>query len=217
MNLSAFRVPRGDRLFVVGTTGSGKTKLMEKLVPLCGPYLLVHDGKGRIDWPGFHLHRSLDTLFRDTYPWLAYRPPHEAIHSPDAAEPFFEYAFKRGETVVYVDEVRTIAKGDVWPVWYHACVTRGRELGVTMLSGTQRPARVPLELMSETERVIAFRLNLKRDRDRLEEVTGLDQEVLSGMLLPKHYWWHVRIGEDPQGPFHLALPQPALPLRTEVA
>lgn len=205
LSLSEFRVPRGDRLFIVGTTGSGKTKLSERLVPMLGRYLLVHDGKGRIEWPGFHRHEQLHTLMSDRYPWLLYRPTHDAVHNPDAAEPFYEFAYRRGETVVYTDEVRTIAKGDVWPVWYHACQTRGRELGVTMVNGTQRPSRIPLELLSESESIIAFRLNLDRDRQRIEEVTGINPEVLTGRALPKHYFWHTWIGEDPRGPFHLHL------------
>ncbi|HEX4622242.1 MAG TPA: hypothetical protein VH208_11805, partial [Myxococcaceae bacterium] len=41
-----------DRATFLGQTGSGKTFLAEQLVRTRG-FVVVHDGKGRIEWPGF--------------------------------------------------------------------------------------------------------------------------------------------------------------------
>lgn len=196
-------------MLALGTTRSGKTELMKWLVPHLGPHIVVHDGKGRINWPNFHLHTQGETLQHDRWPWLIYRPPHEHIGEPDEAEPFYEWIFNRGHTVCYTDEMLTITKNGRAPMWWKACQTRGGELGISMVNGTQRPSWIPQEMLSEPEYAVLFRLNLPADRKRAAELCEIDDELLGPRALPKHYWYFVELGEQAEGPYHLRLPPAA--------
>jgi len=191
-----------DRAAFVGQTGSGKTTLAEHVCAL-RPYVVVLDPKGRIDWRGYEVHTRLERLTTSTMPRLIYKPVYDELQDADTMDLFFQWMFRRGNTALYVDEIYAIARGDVYPFHLGACLTRGREVGVVVYSATQRPARVPQIIFSESEHVYCFKLKLPQDRERMSDITGLDPDSIGA--LPKHQFYYAPQDGEPAGPLTLRL------------
>lgn len=189
-------IPRfNERAILVGRTGSGKTTLAEHICRHF-PYVVVYDPKRRIEWTGFARYDTLAEVLGapDWQTHLIYAPiVQERLDvrgdfAPQVNE-FFWWVFERGNTFLYVDEVKLITRGDFAPMGYRAVITSGRELNIAVMSATQRPRRIPQEILSETEHVYAFALQLQQDRDRMVEVTGESFPPLSG-----HDFAYLRVG-----------------------
>lgn len=191
-----------DRAVFVGQTGCGKTTLA-RLALAARPYVAVFDVKGTLKWPGYELCRSIREVAKCRADRILYRPGWQELHDEAAHDAFFEWAYRRQNTTVYVDEIFGIAKGDRYPDYFGACLTRGRERGVALWGATQRPMRCPQVLWSESEHVYVFRLRLPQDRQRIEEVTGLRNELVAA--IPKHDFYYVPQDGDAVGPLKLAL------------
>lgn len=191
-----------DRAALVGQTGSGKTTLAEVL---CNqrPYVVAIDPKGMLEWDGYHVHTTLEALTQDRYPRLIYRPTYAELSDPETMDLAFQWVYERQQTALYVDEIYGIAEGDQAPYHYKACLTRGRERGVVVYTATQRPARVPQVMFSESEHVYCFHLKLPRDRERVEDMTGISEEAIAG--LPKWHFYYAPQEGEPIGPLTLDL------------
>lgn len=199
-------LPRStDRAAFVGQTGAGKTFLARYALQ-SQPYVVVHDGKGMLDWPEYRLVRKLRDLVKldpRAHPRIIYRPNPEEAQSPIYCNGFFRWVYERRNTTLYVDETFALFIGGLWPPYHHACVTRGRERKVVVWSGMQRPSWIPIVILSESEHFYVFRLQWREDRTRMEEVTGLDETLLEPRALPKQVYWYVQTGDEPRGPFRL--------------
>lgn len=189
-----------DRVLLVGQTGSGKTTLAQFLLNH-RTYRVVADYKGRINWPGYVICNDLKTLIKNDAKSLTYRPDYAESQDDDARERFWEWIYRRENTTAYADEVAAFTTGDRYPYYYGACLSRGRELGVEVWSGTQRPTRIPQIVLSESEHVYAFRLRLPQDRERVEALTGIDRNRIA--MLQKQEFLYSRQDADVVGPLRL--------------
>lgn len=163
-----------ERLFVCGKTGTGKTYLMRHLTQRI-KRLIVLDGKGTLgSW-------GLEPWDRDTRralkagEELRARVIYNALGTPpiDFWESVLDTVFEAGNVTVYVDEMYLIVEaGTRAPAILTALYTQGRELGIGMWAGTQRPAWIPLVCMSEAEHFFMFRLNMEEDRKRMSAFMG---------------------------------------------
>lgn len=198
-----------DRAAFIGQTGSGKTTLARYMLRVHpNPYHVVFDPKGQMDvgkdWPAYTLYSHLDDVARAKEPRVIYRPTYHELTDPEVMDEFFEWVYLRRNTVLYVDEIYAVAKGDTFPEYYGACLTRGRELDICVYTSTQRPARVPQIMFSESEHVYCFFLKMPRDRERVEDMTGIPREDLR---LPEHEFYYAPQRGAVRGPLRLALPK----------
>lgn len=190
---------RSDRAFFVGTTGSGKTSLA-KLLLYRQPHIAILDPKHRFTWgpAGLRGWEKPPTVTSDLSEVLRHRGPHPIIYRPDPPQMttgcsrFFSWVYSRGGTLAYVDEVLNITK----PTWlspeYAKCLQLGRELEIGVWSATQRPARIPLVILTESEHDFIFRLRNPADRKRMAEYT--DPAILTRNP-DNHAFWYFRDGE----------------------
>jgi hypothetical protein len=136
-------------------------------------------------------------------PRVIYRPRPEELRDEGAHAALVEWVLARGYTTLYLDELYAwqFRGSEPLPALW-AAITRGRELGVEVWASTQRPYRIPMAMLSEAEHYYVFRLRDEASRLRVEELTGLDADVLR--RLPKWDFYYVGDG-DPLGPLRLAL------------
>jgi hypothetical protein len=76
-----------------------------------------------------------------------------------------------------------------------ACLSRGRERGISTVIATQRPKRIPILLLSESEHYYIFRLNMAEDCARVYEITGIDPLAIRGLRNYEFYYYNSLTGE----------------------
>lgn len=80
-----------------------------------------------------------------------------------AATTFYERYGSRYPRVLYVDELADFFKqrslGDI----FQRVARNGRERDVALIAGSQRPRKVPLEVMTEMQRMYMFELDFEED------------------------------------------------------
>jgi hypothetical protein len=160
-----------ERVVNVGKTGSGKTYL-GKLY--CGGFqnVMVLDTKGTFTWDKVPVIRTFDELRKQKGGKYIYRPIDSEMNE-DYYDAFFEFCYRRGETMVFVDELAQVMESasDILPNWKNI-MQRGRELNVGIFNCTQRPRGIPKMALSESEHTFCFRLKLEDDRRHMSEFMG---------------------------------------------
>lgn len=179
------RVRSNERAAFVGKTGSGKTTLA-KFLTRSIDRLVVFDPKGslkpddRPDW-------NLEPWTEDSARKLRDRSTHIRLHVPGPGPtdddrtywlPFMQWIWDSGNVTLYMDEAYGVVPfGSRPPNQLVALVTRGREKEIGVWTATQRPAWIPMILLSESEWLFAFQLLLAGDRNRLAEIGGPELSV----------------------------------------
>lgn len=172
-----YNIRRNDRVFFVGSTGSGKTSLAKSLLWNL-PYVVILDPKRQFSlpaaWPmDVLLTSSLDEAVAVTDDkTIIYRPSYE--ENQDRCNAFFQWIFNRQNTTVFIDEVMPIVPSNRLGYWYARCIQEGRERGLAVWSATQRPAAIPLAIMTEAEHYFVFRLANPDDRKRMADYGGIE-------------------------------------------
>jgi hypothetical protein len=187
---------RTDRAVFVGQTGSGKTTLAEKLCET-RRFVVALDPKGLLKWGGYRRYTTLDRVIQVKAleaPRIIYAPSYEELTDEETMDTFFRWVYERGNCTVYVDELYAITRGDSYPWNLGACYTRGRERNVEIWGATQRPARVPQIVFSESEHVYCFRLRMPQDRERVEQMTGISEDRIAA-LQKRHFIYAPQDGD----------------------
>ncbi len=193
----AIKLGRNDRGVLIGATGCGKTTLARFLIEDKNkPYSVVYDAKisesiGK--WPHAFFD-DFNLIQQSEARRLIYRPSVEEERDPRAQDAFFQWVYHRRYTRLYVDEAYALLGGSNPCFYLQACLSRGRERGISTLIATQRPARIPLITLSEAEHYYIFRLNWPGDRQRIEEVTGISALEQTDLENFEFIYWNALTG-----------------------
>lgn len=183
-------INRNDRAIFLGATGTGKTTLAKALMYNL-PNVAVLDPKRTFtmpdSWEATITSEQSEVLSWNSPKPLIFRPGVEALGDADGLDWWFQWVFERGNTLAYIDEAMLATNGTTPPRWYAACIQLGRERGVGTWHATQRPARVPIVLLSESEHMFIFRLRHPEDMQRVAAFS--DPAILERRATGHAFWY----------------------------
>jgi hypothetical protein len=165
----SIKLTRGERGGLVGQTGTGKTLLAEcNLLPRRGRLAAI-DPKRELNFDA-PIFEDVGEIIRRRPERYIYRPSPGNIRNYAAYERLYRNIFERGDCFLYTDEIVVTLRGMEPPEAFLDIYALGRSRGITCLTATQRPARIPLFLLSECRRIYAFRVVLPADKKRMREI-----------------------------------------------
>lgn len=157
------------RAIIVGQSGSGKTVLARELIKGIKRLIVIDPKRMFTPLPGMTIYDNPDKLIRAKSTFCVYRPAPSLLDDMDSYDKIYKYAYLKGGLTVYTDEVSGVITETRFPKYLKIAYQMGREKGLRMISTTQRPARIPLFLISECSFFYTFRLVLKNDIKRMQE------------------------------------------------
>lgn len=178
-----------DRALFVGRTGSGKTTLARAMLPAY-PRFAVFDPKRTYTMPGVPTVERFDAKLDRQIVRLPFERHRRGEHARWGDELY--KAWRAGNRILYIDEVAGLSK--VYPplpelAW---AVKTGRERGVGVWAGSQRPKMIPSDLYTESEHFFIFDLQFASDRARVSSFTN--PHVYKSIINLKDYayvYYHV--------------------------
>lgn len=179
------KIRTNERVFIVGTTGSGKTEIAKHFLSQMNRVLVI-DPKFEFSLEGFKRARELPPFKREFK--IIYRPRDEDDFE---LSEMVNKLFRGKNVTIYVDELATIV--DYFPRTLRklAQVAReGRSKRVSLWSATQRPRRIPLIFKTESENQFQFFLRDENDRDHMSGYLGRD----AIKPIDLYDFWYVRSG-----------------------
>jgi len=199
MEWSSLTIGRNDRGVLIGSTGCGKTTLARYLVEDEGkPYSVTYDPKvsdNISQWVSHEFHTDMDALQHSKSRRLIFRPDIYESLDPRLQDEFFLWVYESKHRRVYIDEAYALLGGTNPSFHLQAILSRGRERGISALIATQRPRRIPILLLSESEHFYVFRLNHQSDRAVVREITGIDEDEQARLKNYQFFYYNCLTGE----------------------
>lgn len=168
----SFTIQPSHRAAIVGRTGSGKSTLARVLA---GAYrsLVVIDPKHGVELPGtVTVHTPAE--FRRLWPQKArrviVRP--DPVEVWDHADEVIRRVMAYGRTALLVDEAVDLAPSSRIVPAYKRALVQGRSLSLPVISCSQRPRDLYNTVLSESEHLFVFDLQLDTDRRKMAGVMG---------------------------------------------
>jgi len=183
-----------EHCFFTGMTQSGKTTAAMEYLKNEETQIYVLDTKGKFNWKVNNTHELIVindfdkfSKHNKTKRKVVYRPVWEQLNI-DYYNAFFEFCMKRQKCIILVDEAMQVCpSANKIPEWYKGALTRGMELNVGVWSLSQRPSKIPSEIISEATHYFIFRLNKIEDRERISDYTGYDEFF---KIPEKYHFWY---------------------------
>lgn len=179
---------QGQHMAVVGTTGTGKSTLMSRLVLSRDNSIVFRTKPDDVKWPGKLIRKAegmedprLDRII------LAPNYDNQAGEIRDA----FNRAWLHKGWLVVVDELFYVQDYLGIKREVDRQLTQGRSKGLTMMMGMQRPVGVTRFGLSQSSHILSFHQD-GRDARTLRDAAGLPPEVEKrlGQLLPHQFLWY---------------------------
>jgi hypothetical protein len=199
---------QGEHITLIGPTGSGKTTLTNALLPL-RDYVLFFGTKptGKDDTAmrlvnsnGYRLVKTVDKLpqvitkrnGRIVF-WPKYTTPDDVPMQAWQIRQVMNRAFVEGSWTLVVDEMwyadNVLGLGKMLEqLW-----SQGRSLNISLMAGTQRPAKVPLMAYDQATHVFFWRDNDEANLKRISGMNGLNARLIKETVstLPRHHVLYV--------------------------
>lgn len=194
------RIGAGDRVLIVGHTGSGKSTAAS-LIANAWPRVLVVDPKlddAVAELPNatiaYGARRALEALPGR----VIYRPlPSELEDLTVAFEPLARRVFTAGSCGLVLHETEILAPASGARRWLRSLIMWGRSRRVPVILCSQRPSRIDRLARSEPAHVYLFRLRDADDLRTISGVMGVNSAALTPLAEPHAFYYR-----GPDGAVH---------------
>ncbi len=191
------KIRPGESVFIVGPKGSGKT-VLAKVLLLARRNALIIDTKLVERWNAIGVRISEKQVLQAGAGRFHWPASHAFILDKDVQDAAFRGLLAKGHRALYIDEAYDLQQSGGLKL----VATQGRASKLGLWVSTQRPSHIPLFLISEAQHFFIFYLRLKRDRERVEEATGM-QIPWSRLQKWKHSFLYVSEAGKMLGPIQL--------------
>jgi hypothetical protein len=165
------RLNPDERGAIIGQTGTGKTVLANQLLLASkAKRLAIIDPKGMFEAADdIEVTSNPRRIIGGKLDRFIFRPNPDSLTDLGQYDDVYKYCYKKGDFLVYTDDVLGIMSRNKYPHYLQVCYQMGRQKRVAMLSSFQRPAWLPLFLCSEASKFYLFRLTVGTDIQRVEQ------------------------------------------------
>lgn len=176
ITLTDLRLKTGEKGFIAGQNGTGKSYLARQLIPPTGKLAII-DPKGsfpfeKIKGEEIKLYTNVRAIKMQRPRRFIYRPVRKSIRDYNAYNEVCLWAYNHAPCYLYIDEIVLLMHRRIEPMDLQTCYQLGREKGVTLLAVSQRPCLIPGYMVSESQRFYIFSLVKKADRDTIKDTIG---------------------------------------------
>lgn len=195
---------QGEHVTMVGTTGCGKSTLAMTILP-ARAYRAIVCVKPRdklmrqiARTEDYHVTAEWPPKKADADRIILWPPNHgsENLHEQaDTVGRALRNLYREGRWCVYLDELEWLTgskylglEGEVNVMWQH-----GRSLGLSLVTGAQRPRHVPMLAYDQATHLFLFQNSDRYNRQRMGELGGMDSKRIEWIMarLPKHVFLYV--------------------------
>lgn len=178
---------QGEHVGMIGTAGQGKSTLAKTIMPI-RKYVVVFVTKKRdplfksLEGEGFEtVNRFIGQP--DIYPRQLLAPPlakgkKSMADQREVFEDAMYQAFQAGGWTIWLDELRYITDNLKLQQDVEFLLLQGRALGISLVSLTQRPVKVPLEVFDQSTHLFFWRDNDETNRRRIGGIGGVSGAIL---------------------------------------
>lgn len=183
----------GEHVAIIGTTGTGKSYLMSRVVAMRRFVAIFQTKFDDIKYPGYKTVTSEKPLanLKVTDSVGRFRIVPEFNHQASVGHNLFRQVWLSGGWTLVVDELYYAHQILRLEKMVAMLMTQGRSKRISMVTGMQRPVSVTRFALSEATHVFAFRLE-GRDAKIISDVAGDDFAYVSTKI-PKYHFAHYHV------------------------
>ena len=185
---------QGEHVGLIGPTGCGKTTLGFYLLPLRKYVAAIATKPASASIDRFYqenhykiLKKWNGKLSTTEYPhrllWPQQKTMGDVQGQYDAIRDALHAIFTQGGWCVYLDELKYVTKKlsldrEVDTLWL-----QGRELKISLMAGTQRPAWVPLEMYDQSTHLFFWQERDDRNLSRISGISSMDTVIIRKTII----------------------------------
>jgi energy-coupling factor transporter ATP-binding protein EcfA2 len=161
---------RGQHGIIIGRTGCGKSVLANNLIPATGKVCIVDPKRMFTCSYNLPIYTTASSILLMKPKRFIYRPNPNELDNLNAYNSVYKYCYESKNFFVYTDEVVAVINTiRTFPKYLRICYQMGRQVGMSMLSTSQRPCDIPKWLITEVEKMYIFSLTAESDIKRIKE------------------------------------------------
>ena len=173
---------------IFGKKRSGKSQFAKTVIWPNINNIICYDRKyehSNLNVPIAHTLEAVQQLWDSSIEKIVYQPWNT---SADDCNELAHMVFQRGNTTLWIDELASVSTPLKYPYYLGECIRLGQIRGIGIVLVSQRPALIPSLAISEADIIVAFRLQLFNDAEKIAAVMG-EQFIPELMHLESYYFF----------------------------